>query len=225
MAHAYLRVTSQDKGGYNARALDFDDHAVLVAEADAEASKGGRIVGVINVGIKPVCTGGTTCNVGFLYGLRVHQGVQGAGLGQRLMALAEQRAALKGCSRMLLTVNDDNQKARRFFAKSGYVEASRRVLQFSLLLSQAPPPPLTERVEVLSLTDPRASAHFKSVHEGREMTPKIDTLLACKPCLGFLSAVSLDGSSRAGALMWDSRYAHVSSRMLTFADMLTYADV
>ncbi len=125
-------------------------------------------------------------------------------------ARSRTRAAADGAGR-----NDDNQKARRFFAKSGYVEASRRVLQFNLLLSQAPPPPLTERVEVLSLTDPRASAHFKSVHEGREMTPKIDTLLACKPCLGFLSAVSLDGSSRAGALMWDSRYAHVCSRMLT----------
>ena len=119
--NAYLRVVTEEKGGYDARALDFDDHTIVVAEEEA-AEEGGssRIVGVINVGIKPVCIADgerETSNIAFLYGLRVHEAVQGAGVGLRLVAWAEQRAAQKGCSRMLLTVNDDNRKARRFFER------------------------------------------------------------------------------------------------------------
>lgn len=44
-----------------------------------------------------------------------------AGIGKQLLAWAEHRAARKGCSRMLLTVNDDNRKARTFFER--HVEA------------------------------------------------------------------------------------------------------
>ena len=83
-ANTYLRVVTQERGGYNARALDFDDHVIIVAESTAHdfAAPGGtRIVGVINVGVKPVCLGGGQgkTSIGFLYGLRVHEAVQGAG--------------------------------------------------------------------------------------------------------------------------------------------------
>ena len=70
----YLRIAMEEKGGYDARARDFDDYEVIVAESDQ------RIVGVINVGIKPVALDGGKTGVGFLYGLRVHEAVQGAGM-------------------------------------------------------------------------------------------------------------------------------------------------
>lgn len=66
----------EEKGGYDARARDFDDHEVIVAESDDVY----QVVGVINVGIKPVTLDGGKTSVGFLYGLRVHEAVQGAGM-------------------------------------------------------------------------------------------------------------------------------------------------
>jgi ribosomal protein S18 acetylase RimI-like enzyme len=82
--HSYLRVAIEDKGGYDARARDFDDFEVIVAEAEngappADGQACPRIVGVINVGIKPVNLAGSESRVGFLYGLRVHEAVQSSG--------------------------------------------------------------------------------------------------------------------------------------------------
>ena len=48
---------------------------------------------MINVGIKPVFVGGQQQTSGFLYGLRVHETVQGAGVGLRLLQGAEHGAA------------------------------------------------------------------------------------------------------------------------------------
>ena len=37
--NTYLRVATQEKGGYNARALDFDDHVILVAQTAAQVRR------------------------------------------------------------------------------------------------------------------------------------------------------------------------------------------
>mmetsp|Transcript_17688 Transcript_17688/g.28268 ORF Transcript_17688/g.28268 Transcript_17688/m.28268 type:complete len:436 (-) Transcript_17688:35-1342(-) len=210
--NAYLRVVTEEKGAFNARALDFDDHCIVVAEMDMPAedqggrSKSKQIVGVANVGIKPVYfANGQTGRVGFLYGLRVHEVVQGSGVGQQILAWAEQRAARQKCCRIVLTVNDDNKKARRFFERSGYTLASQRILQFSTLLDVGPRPAHAELVHVVSKQNtPDAISDYKTCMRGREMTPHLDSLILCEPFLGVVSAVSADGESRAGALMWNA---------------------
>jgi len=213
--NAHMRVVTQEKGAFNARALDFDDHCIIVAETDLpDSDQGGtkstRIVAVINVGIKPVCLAqGQTGRVGFLYGLRVHEDVQSSGVGQRILAWAEQRAAKQNCCRMLLTVNDDNKKARRFFERNGYSLASQRIVQFSTLLDVGARPDHTDLVQVVSSAEggndaANALSEYKKCIKGREMTPDLDTLVRREPFLAVVSAVSTDGKSSAGALMWNA---------------------
>jgi hypothetical protein len=106
---------------------------------------------------------------------------------------------------MLLTVNDDNKKARRFFERSGYTLASQRTLNFGLLLSLGPRPAHAELVKVHDRSDDKqAISAACSHHNTREMTPNIDTLIKCSPFLATLSAVSSDGQSQAGAFLWDA---------------------
>ena len=223
--HAYIRVTAQDIGGYNSRALDFDDHIILVAEDTA------RLVGVINVGIKSVrCQGVEGVRVGFLYGLRVHEDLQGVGLGRRMLETAEEQARRQGCQRMLLTVNDDNTAARRFFDRAGYSIASQRVLRFSPLWTLGLRPALADFVRVelrpdsLGWKQRTARKHGAALlpldvtvpdhdyalletisdgHNGRDMAPDVALLARCRPFVGAVHAELEDGS-RAGGMLWDA---------------------
>ena len=51
---------------------------------------------------------------------------EGAGVGRRLMHLAEEAATAMGAQRLLLAVYDDNNRALAFYARQGFTEAGRK---------------------------------------------------------------------------------------------------
>ena len=62
----------------------------------------------------------------YLWAVRVFPPLQGAGLGRRLMAEAEARAAARGATSVDLGVERDNPAAHRFYRRLGYRPAGSR---------------------------------------------------------------------------------------------------
>lgn len=67
-------------------------------------------------------------SVGSFYvnALAVRPGLRGYGIGSRLLAAAEQRAATLGCDRMTIQVFSQNQGALALYRRSGYATAASR---------------------------------------------------------------------------------------------------
>jgi ribosomal protein S18 acetylase RimI-like enzyme len=86
-----------------------------------------------------------------LYSLAVAEAWRGSGLGSRLLALAQERAALNNAASFRLEVRTDNEAAIRLYERTGYRLVGQKhdyyadgatALCYELPLSNAPAPDL-----------------------------------------------------------------------------------
>jgi GNAT superfamily N-acetyltransferase len=91
-------------------------HAMLVAVA------GGRVVGLVSLGQREHFSGEVDAYIGELV-----SEADGSGIGQALLAAAEEWAARRGLSRITLDTGARNDRARRFYGRAGYLEEDVRL--------------------------------------------------------------------------------------------------
>jgi ribosomal protein S18 acetylase RimI-like enzyme len=91
------------------------------AEGDTDvAVREGRVIGFVRYSVVP--------DGGYVFGLYVHPARAGRGVGQALLRHAEQRLRERGSDTVALHVFEANERARRLYAKAGYVpDGSTRV--------------------------------------------------------------------------------------------------
>ena len=94
-----------------------DGHAMLVALLD------GRIAGLVSLVERRHFTGEVDAYVGELI---TDEALEGRGAGRALMAAAQQWAAGRGLSRIILDTGAHNHRARRFYERFGFEEEQIR---------------------------------------------------------------------------------------------------
>lgn len=83
----------------------------------------GQVIGFVRYGFRHGTSAG-----GYVFGLYVHPAAAGHGTGQALLRHAESRLHQHGCHTVSLHVFEANKRARRLYAKAGYVpDGSTRV--------------------------------------------------------------------------------------------------
>lgn len=94
------------------------------AMAETEvAEQAGRVIGFVRYGPQP-----DDRAAGYVFGLYVDPGAAGHGVGRMLLRHAERRLSDRGCTSVALHVFEANERARRLYAKSGYVpDGSSRI--------------------------------------------------------------------------------------------------
>ena len=124
------------------------------------------------LGIKPVTLRGCQIKLGYTFDLRVHQGVQRAGIGKRLCNEVEARCVSAGVDTMYLSVNSDNPRAKALYAQLGYTEASIRAPMMELLLRTEEvwqgPPLLHPNATISEQTPEYAVRTLVESHGGRD---------------------------------------------------------
>jgi ribosomal protein S18 acetylase RimI-like enzyme len=95
-----------------------DGHAMLVAQY------GDHVAGLVSLAERAHFTGQTDAYVGELV---VDAGMEGRGVGQALMAAAEEWAAGRGLACITLETGTRNNRARHFYERSGYQEEDIRL--------------------------------------------------------------------------------------------------
>jgi aminoglycoside 6'-N-acetyltransferase I len=98
-----------------------DSQFVLVAEAD------GRMVGFLEVSIRPFVEDCETENVGYLEGWYVEREFRRKGIGRELVRSAENWAREKGCVEVASDAEIDNELSLVAHTNLGYKETSRLV--------------------------------------------------------------------------------------------------
>lgn len=99
-----------------------DSQFVLVAENDE-----GRLIGFLEVSIRPFVEDCSTENVGYLEGWFVEEDYRKCGVGRELVRNAENWARQKGCSEMASDAEIGNHQSLLAHNKLGYTETSRLV--------------------------------------------------------------------------------------------------
>ena len=94
-----------------------DGHTVLVAQLE------GRVAGLISLVERRHFTGEVDAYVGELV---TDEALEGRGVGRALMAAAEQWAAGRGLSRIILDTGARNHRARRFYERFGFEQEEIR---------------------------------------------------------------------------------------------------
>ena len=89
-----------------------DDHAALVAE------EGGRVVGLVHVGIYTSLESGRVATIG---GLVVDEAHRSGGIGAELLRAAEDWARESGAGKMTVRSRVTRERAHRFYEREGYV--------------------------------------------------------------------------------------------------------
>lgn len=93
----------------------------LVAEAE------GKINGVIVFHfLLPIHEDNAWCVISALV---VDESARGAGVGERLLAQAEQQAGSMGCSQIELSSSERRERAHQFYQKNGYQEVRKRFVK------------------------------------------------------------------------------------------------
>ena len=126
-----LKFALHHYGRFDAKCAQFADWVVLVCE---DTTRGGAVVGVIEVVLAEMHVHGAARRGGFLFDLRVDGGYQRRGIGRALSHEAEAASAARGAAYLYLSVNGTNQKSRSLFNSMGWRPASRRCLVFRPLL-------------------------------------------------------------------------------------------
>ena len=92
--------------------------------------EGSRIVGMVNL-LYTISTalGGT---VAILEDMVVSTNVRGKGIGSELLNYSFELAKSKGCQRITLLTDNDNESAHRFYQKHGFTQSSMTVFRKSL---------------------------------------------------------------------------------------------
>ena len=96
-----------------------DSQFVLVAEHEA-----GKLIGFLEVSIRPFVEDCETDHVGYLEGWYVQPEVRGRGIGRELVRIAEQWAREKGCSAVDLSTFRDVPWNGPFYRKLGFRDLS-----------------------------------------------------------------------------------------------------
>lgn len=87
------------------------------------AVEGNRVLGFISLHFMPqLALAGDFCRVSYLC---VGEGERGRGIGEVLLAAAEQEARQRGCDRMELHCDQRRTAAHRFYERLGYSDAPR----------------------------------------------------------------------------------------------------
>lgn len=104
---------------------EYSDERERTEVALLEAEAGDQTMLVAEAGGYPIAqiwiNWTRTPDGGFIRGLRVFPFLRNAGLGRRLMAIAEQSIRERGCAVAELIVMPDNPDARRLYERLGYV--------------------------------------------------------------------------------------------------------
>jgi GNAT superfamily N-acetyltransferase len=114
---AAYRHYVERNGKYPAPMLD--DYAQVIAEHDVTVAEcGGEVAGVLVV---------REAEEGFLLdNIAVHPGRQGAGVGRRLLRLAEDKARAAGYDSIYLYTQEIMVENQELYARIGYAEYARR---------------------------------------------------------------------------------------------------
>jgi aminoglycoside 6'-N-acetyltransferase I len=111
---------------HKAEMVDIIDHPdsqfVLVAEKEP-----GKLIGFLEVSIRPFVEDCETDHVGYLEGWYVEPEVRGRGIGRELVRIAEQWAKSKGCEEMASDAEIGNELSLAAHLGLGYSETSRLV--------------------------------------------------------------------------------------------------
>jgi aminoglycoside 6'-N-acetyltransferase I len=99
-----------------------DSQFVLVAEREA-----GKLLGFLEVSIRPFVEDCETDHVGYLEGWYVEPDVRGRGIGRELVKIAEQWAREKGCEEMASDAEVGNELSLSVHLGLGFAETSRLV--------------------------------------------------------------------------------------------------
>jgi aminoglycoside 6'-N-acetyltransferase I len=99
-----------------------DSQFVLVAEHES-----GRLIGFLEVSIRPFVEDCETDHVGYLEGWYVEPEVRGRGIGRELVRIAENWAREKGCEEMASDAELGNELSLMVHVGLGYQETSRLV--------------------------------------------------------------------------------------------------
>ena len=99
-----------------------DSQFVLVAEHEA-----GKLIGFLEVSIRPFVEDCETDHVGYLEGWYVQPEVRGRGIGRELVRIAEQWAREKGCEEMASDAEIGNDLSLSAHQALGYSETSRLI--------------------------------------------------------------------------------------------------
>jgi len=95
---------------------------VLVAEKEP-----GRLIGFLEVSIRPFVEDCETDNVGYLEGWYVEPEVRGRGIGRELVRIAENWAREHGCTEMASDAEFGNEVSLKAHLGLGYTETSRLI--------------------------------------------------------------------------------------------------
>ena len=120
---------------FDAKATQFPVSHVIVCEDTTPPPGAPHIVGVVMLGIKQVMLQGRQITLGYTFDLRVHGEAQRCGIGLMLCNEVERRNVAAGVNTSYLSVNGDNHRAKKLYAKLGYVLASYRAPKMDLLVS------------------------------------------------------------------------------------------
>ena len=99
-----------------------DSQFVLVTEHES-----GRLIGFLEVSIRPFVEDCETDHVGYLEGWYVEPDVRGRGIGRELVRIAENWAREKGCEEMASDAELGNELSLMVHLGLGYQETSRLV--------------------------------------------------------------------------------------------------
>lgn len=91
------------------------------------AISNGRLVGFVEVSLRPTASGLNTTPVGYLEGLYVDTDYRHKEVGRRLVRAAEKWAASKGCREMASDCVIGNKKSPKFHLSLGYKETDRLI--------------------------------------------------------------------------------------------------
>jgi len=94
------------------------------------ATEGSRIIGMVNI-LYTISTalGGV---VAILEDMLVSPNERGKGIGSKMLTYSLELAISKGCQRITLLTDDDNETAHRFYEKHGFNRSSMTVYRKSL---------------------------------------------------------------------------------------------
>ncbi|MFL6469046.1 MAG: aminoglycoside 6'-N-acetyltransferase [Pyrinomonadaceae bacterium] len=115
-----------DEPDHKKEMVDIIDHPgsqfVLVAEHEA-----GKLIGFLEVSIRPFVEDCETDHVGYLEGWYVEPDFRGRGIGKELVRIAEQWAREKGCEEMASDAEIGNDLSIAAHQALGYIETSRLI--------------------------------------------------------------------------------------------------
>lgn len=207
---ALLRGCFTHAQAFDAKATQFSHEShVIVCEDTLPPPGEPAIVGVVMLGIKRVTLQRNEILLGYTFDLRVHEKAQRSGIGHQLCLEVEVRCLAAGVHTMYLSVNSDNERAKRLYAKLGFTHASKRAPQMSLLLRTLPTG-LADDVRVVQLTAEAAAQVLIASHSGRDCALDargVKELLTAHPAYetSFV-CTSADGLSRASVHLWNGSH-------------------